>query len=399
MRFVDAVAGRGAVIFSRPPRPDMVTPSIVTAQFEVLEPAQPEHAAPDAALRQAFAELRAYYERVAGIPAQTDTRPPLVSSAIRNQLLLQLDPVRTVAPAVTPVVATPPPSSGSTPAVPVPADASSELPGPAFPRPMYEPLRDLDPQFLLPGCDRVLPDTVVPLAADTSFVEAYMTGLNHEMSRELLWREYPSDERSTSFRVFWQPAGFDPRSYEQLAPLHEWLPDSDLGDHFMPGTDGNLVVLVRGELFARYPGTIVYLTRSTTPQEAGSERLLPLFRGDLGADMTFLGFGLAGTELAAERWFVVFEQQPTEPRFGLDADLTTGRDRAAIDSWDDLSWGDLADDDATLAGIVHVPLAGRLDGHRAGAIEWVTNSGHMAAITLQRSFRIALPLADLVPTP
>lgn len=395
MRFVDSVAGRGAVIFSRPPRPDMVTPDIVTAQFDVLEPAGPEHAAQDAALRQAFGELRAYYERVAGSPAPSESRPPLVATAIRGQLLLQLDPVRTVAAAVAPAVATP--HAPTEPVVaPASSDASSELPGPVFPRPMYEALRDLDPQFLLPGCDRVLPDTVVPLAGDTSFIEAYMTGLNHEMSRELLWREHPSDERGTSFRVFWQPAGFDPRSYDQLPPLHEWLPDSDLGDHFMPGTDGNLVVLVRGELLARYPGTIVYLTRSTTPQEPGSERVLPLFRGDLGPDMTLLGFGLAGAELTTERWFVVFEQQPTEPRFGLDAATVTGRDPAAIDSWDDLSWGDVADDDAALAALVHVPLAGRLSGHRAGSIEWVANSGHMAAITLQRSFRVALPLDDLV---
>jgi hypothetical protein len=180
--------------------------------------------------------------------------------------------------------------------------------------------------------------------------------------------------------------------------LHEWLPDSDLGTHFMSGTDGNLVVLVRGELFARYPGTIVYLTRSTKPGEAGSERVMPLFRGALGADMTFIGFGLAATELTVERWLIVFEQQPTEPRFGLDAATATGRPLTAIDSWDDLSWGDVAADEDELAGLVHLPLAGRLAGHRAGAIEWVTNSGHMAAITLQRSFRIALPLTDLVRT-
>ena len=55
--------------------------------------------------------------------------------------------------------------------------------------------------------------------------------------------------------------------------------------------------------------------------------------------------------------------------------------------------------DQTLGALVHLPLDGRLAGHRAGAIEWATNSGHMAAITLQRSFRIALPLTDLVILP
>lgn len=396
LRFVDDVANGGAVIFSRPVRADdMVTPAIIGDQFNrLIIPSQPDLIQRGAALRTAFAELHTYYKRVADSAARTETRPPLVAATVRSPLLLQLDPMRTVPPAVRPPATVPP---APTAAVALPVSAAAELPGPSFGRPMYEPLRDLDPQYLLPGCDRVLPDTVVPLASDASFIEAYMTGLNHEMSRELLWREYPSDERGTPFRVFWQPAGPDRRSHDQLPPLHEWPPDSELGTHFMAGTDGNLVVLVRGELFARYPGTIVYLTRSTKPGETGSERVLPLFRGGIGADMTFIGFGVAATQLTVERWFVVFEQQPTEPRFGLDAATATGRPLNDIDSWDDLSWGDVADDDEGLEALVHLPLAGRLAGHRAGGIEWDTNSGHMAAITLQRSFRIARPLTDLVP--
>jgi hypothetical protein len=395
MRFVDEIARRGTVIFSRVPRSDMVTPAILNASFDgLIIPSLPERIRQGSALRQAFAEVATYYERVAGIPPLRETRPPLVAAAVHSQLLLQLDPERTVPPAVLPpAAASPAPPGGVAPPVP----AAAGLSGPTFTRPMYEPLRDLDPQFLLPGSDRVLADTVVLLASDASFIEAYMTGLNHEMSRELLWREYPSDERSTSFRVFWQPAGFDPRSHDQLPPLHEWRPDSELGAHFMAGTGDNLVVLVRGELFTRYPGATVYLTRSTRPGDAGSERVLPLFRGEIGADMTFLGFGVAANQLTAERWFVVFEQQPTEPRFGLDAATATGRPLADIKSWDHLSWGDVAADAEELEALVHLPLGGRLAGHRAGEIEWVTNGGHMAAITLQRSFRIARPLTDLVP--
>ena len=30
-----------------------------------------------------------------------------------------------------------------------------------------------------------------------------MVGLNHEMARELLWREYPTDQRGSYFRQFW----------------------------------------------------------------------------------------------------------------------------------------------------------------------------------------------------
>ena len=35
------------------------------------------------------------------------------------------------------------------------------------------------------------------------FIEAYLVGLNHEMARELLWREYPTDQRGTYFSSFW----------------------------------------------------------------------------------------------------------------------------------------------------------------------------------------------------
>ena len=37
------------------------------------------------------------------------------------------------------------------------------------------------------------------------FIEAYMVGLNHEFARELLWREYPTDQRGPPFRQFWEP--------------------------------------------------------------------------------------------------------------------------------------------------------------------------------------------------
>ena len=35
-----------------------------------------------------------------------------------------------------------------------------------------------------------------------------MVGLNHEFARELLWREYPTDQRGSYFRQFWDVRGF-----------------------------------------------------------------------------------------------------------------------------------------------------------------------------------------------
>ena len=72
---------------------------------------------------------------------------------------------------------------------------------------MYDGLRDLAPQLLLPGVDHIPPDTVALLETTPRLIEAYMVGLNHELSRELLWREYPTDLRGSPFRQFWDVRG------------------------------------------------------------------------------------------------------------------------------------------------------------------------------------------------
>ena len=51
---------------------------------------------------------------------------------------------------------------------------------------------------LLPGVGTIDADTVTLLKDNPRFIEAYMIGLNHELARELLWREFPSDMRGTT---------------------------------------------------------------------------------------------------------------------------------------------------------------------------------------------------------
>ena len=74
---------------------------------------------------------------------------------------------------------------------------------PEFPQPMYEALRDLSQDFLFPGLEHVPQNTVALLETNPKFVESFLVGLNAEMSRELLWRNYPTDQRGTYFRQFW----------------------------------------------------------------------------------------------------------------------------------------------------------------------------------------------------
>ena len=50
------------------------------------------------------------------------------------------------------------------------------------------------------------PNSVTLVQPNSRFIEAFMIGLNHEMGRELLWREYPTDRRGSYFRVLLEPA-------------------------------------------------------------------------------------------------------------------------------------------------------------------------------------------------
>ena len=74
---------------------------------------------------------------------------------------------------------------------------------PTFPQPMYEALRDLLPELLLPGVGAIEPNTVTVLKTNPRFIEAFMVGLNHELASELLWRELPGELRHTYFQTFW----------------------------------------------------------------------------------------------------------------------------------------------------------------------------------------------------
>ena len=79
---------------------------------------------------------------------------------------------------------------------------------PQFDLPMYQPLVDLRPSYFLPNINLIEPNSITLLETNQKFIEAYMVGLNHEMARELLWREYPTDQRGSYFRQFWDVSGY-----------------------------------------------------------------------------------------------------------------------------------------------------------------------------------------------
>jgi hypothetical protein len=255
---------------------------------------------------------------------------------------------------------------------------------------------------------------VTLVEANTRFIEAFMVGLNHEMGRELLWREYPTDLRGTFFRLFWDQRGVPEGSPSlALSPLRRW--DQPLGNNFM-GLQGKplLILLIRSELFRRYPTAIVYAaaatgTGSTLKPNYVTARY-PLFRGSAEPDIAFFGFDLTKGEAVGgaqgdgkRGWFFIIQQQPGEPTFGLDLDSSNESDDQPppIKSWSELSWRHLVRSKAELGALSHVRVAQGTpplpdtSANPPGA-RWGTNAAHMARITLQQPVRIAIHANQLL---
>lgn len=216
---------------------------------------------------------------------------------------------------------------------------------PAIDFPMSLPLAALDERNFLPGVESIPPESLGALESNQPFIEAYMVGLNFELGRQLLWNRYPTDQRGTYFRQFWDAQGYQPPgstatpTAEQLydiSSIDRWQVNSELGTHPNPDSiipADAVVLLIRGELLHRYPHTIISAQAALFSSDAtdgqpthmpdpNGKRLTPIFRGSLSPDITYLGFDLTPTEARGNDkepgWFFVFQNHPREPRFGLD---------------------------------------------------------------------------------
>ena len=251
---------------------------------------------------------------------------------------------------------------------------------PKINKPMYEEIRDLNPDLLIPNLQYVPSNTVSLLETNTKFIESFMVGLNHEMSRELLWREYPTDQRGTYFRQFWNTvdnvnvdnlsdADYLEANYT-IKEIHQWNPDSatssKLGENGMTNLDDNLVLLLRANLLRKYPNTLIYMVKADWQRDGnvarydlprvpldGTEKY-PIFSGTVDPDITFLGFEVTEPEAkgvldpaelephdgssaeADPGYFFVLKERVGQSRFGIDED--TGN-MGSIVTWDDLHWG------------------------------------------------------------
>lgn len=445
-----------AAVRSVPPRPGFTVadPGVAVTSPAGVSTAAAADSAEASLFRAALLPLATALQAPAPDPPAA---PAIDLPSLSDVVLSRLDPAATV-PARMAALITLAPELNWHPPDPI----QTIMAAPAFPKPMYAPLRDLSPQYILPGADQVPAESVGLLQADHAFIETYMVGLNHEMARQLLWAGYPTDRMGTYFRQFWDVSNYvpqpgDPTDPAQLSellkdipPITSWPLAGPLGTHEnRPGTAGNLALLIRGELLRRYPDTIIYAAKAKV---AGGRRVIdttderyPIFGGTLPSDITFLGFNLSpqdakgGTPEAPYGFFFVFQQHPTAPRFGLEPAAN-----GTVSQWADLAWTNFGDDQqapsadgpppraATPAGLSFPPaipgsfsawqmsstimrgvLAGtQLPGFLSAGLtpvgvsitgpdaasQWGTDAAQTAYITVRLPFRIAIHADLMVPS-
>ncbi|MCI6893608.1 MAG: hypothetical protein MR850_02280 [Bacteroidales bacterium] len=131
---------------------------------------------------------------------------------------------------------------------------------PVLPDPSYFYLTEQSARFMLPSVECLKNNTISCFYANPAFEEAYLAGMNTEMGKELLWREYPTDERGSYFRKFWDVPQETERideKYFDVKELHKW--HNRLGKNHQLDTN-RLIFVTNGDLLRFYPNTTVYLS-------------------------------------------------------------------------------------------------------------------------------------------
>lgn len=269
--------------------------------------------------------------------------------------------------------------------------------GPVLDRALYRDLARFDQNRFLPGAGQIPDDAITLLETNPRFIEAFLVGVNHEFNRELLWRRYPSDRRGTAFRAFWEHLD----GSDDIAPIHTWHPAKRLGTLSGGSEGGSITLLVRGQLLRRYPGTVIYAVRATADRciDITAAPTAPIFAGSLDPDITFAGFDLDVTDVTAGHGTMfVLQEQPTEPRFGLD--VPSGEAAGAVPAaWSALTWGHVNVGPGeflsvgALTGSPTLPLA---EDRATPQARFGADSAQMAAITFQRPFRVAIHSSEIL---
>ncbi|HTE08150.1 MAG TPA: hypothetical protein VK628_05270 [Flavitalea sp.] len=296
---------------------------------------------------------------------------------------------------------------------------------PDFPEPAYKYVAALDQDYIIPNLDLVPPNTVALMQPNFSFIHSLLIGLNHEMGRELLWREYPTDQRGSYFRQFWDPGGLrapnapsSPDLYKDIRPIHLWGNDTSLENFSVIGRPSPikpLVLLLKGELLKKYPNTIVFAQRAIKdsqnqlvldPADTIDKYKFPVFSGNLAPDTRLLGFELTKEEVkltgepgeSGTGWFFVLAEVPGEPRFGMDIHYEAPA--SGPNTWNDLSLENFTDFSFVSGSKSPNPSTSNggwpADPNSELLEIWGRSSADMAGILFQKPVMVAMHGSELL---
>lgn len=216
---------------------------------------------------------------------------------------------------------------------------------PEYPEPVYFYLKEFSEKFILPASAEMPENSMALFINNTAFVEAFLCGMNTEMGRELLWREYPTDTRGSYFRKFWDSELKEEVINYDIKPIHQWTKqnpndhDHPLGKNHEKGRDNLLIFAIKGELLKKYPETIIYLSKAKTDGNRillnpDAEKILPELSAWISEDTFIVGFPAKLQDLAGNPstkdpgFFLTFMNKPTETRFGHYPDTDTNKQHA-----------------------------------------------------------------------
>lgn len=285
--------------------------------------------------------------------------------------------------------------------------------------PMINYLKKISVDYFLPGIGKIPNNSVSLVQPNFIFIESFMCGLNYEMARELLWREFPTDLRSTCFRKFWESkdaAKTDQIEFD-ISAIDSW--QGDLGTHQLKSA--HIYLLIRGDLLRIYPNTLVYaqkaqfkikdgitqieLPRDLTPYNRDNLKF-PVFQTDIDPDITLLAFDLTAEEAIGNRnqnnpgWFFILRERPGQTQFGIDTPPENSDNLLQPQSWNQLTWGHMIMNVEN--GCINISANSSLNlapGAPAPAptdAQWGADSADMAYILLQQPIMYARHAEELV---
>lgn len=270
---------------------------------------------------------------------------------------------------------------------------------------------------LIPGLSELPNNSSMLLCLNREFLEAFMLGANHEMVRELIWREFPIKRRATVFNSFWGANGTNRSDIKDIANWRGRLGENAPG----AGADkDNIIVAIKSDLFRRFPKTLLYAVEydpaliaqngwsvvlnvvKSGVSRTGAKLHNPLFSLDVMEGLMFIYYdftkqymddALNGSNPGGVRKFCfVILENVSLPKFGLDESITTVKENL-----NDLSWCDFDVNDTS--GYLNIStIQSKLESmafSNPNVNRELKDAARMAVITLNRPSGVIMDFSNI----